>query len=280
MTRNQPQTNRRKPKARNTRVKPSTQTTPGWLWMLGGVLIGVLVMAVANRDGDKADNAANKKNDVAVVEKDKPADLDHKPRFDFYTLLKESEVVIPDENGNLPAAKPVVIPEPDKKPATMEPDAKTVKQPPTAVESPKTVAAEPTKEAEPAEKAKPIASAEPASAQSKSTEVAPAKATATTPVAVKVPPKPAPVDASKPLAEREVYVLQAGSFRAASDADSVRASLLLLNMHANIEKVVTGSNETWHRVVVGPFTSKEELSRARATLTQNGIDSIQVKRRL
>src|SRR5690606_16936334 len=101
-------------------------------------------------------------------------------------------------------------------------------------------------------------------------------ATATAPKSQQTPP--APIEESTP--STEVYVLQAGSFRNAADADSVRASLLLLNMHANIEKVSTGGSETWHRVLVGPFTNKSELSNARAILTQNGIDSIQLKRRL
>ena len=92
------------------------------------------------------------------------------------------------------------------------------------------------------------------------------------------PPAAAPEPAATPAPAQEVYLLQAGSFRSASDADSVRASLLLLNMHANIEKVTTGPNEVWHRVIVGPFTNTTDLGNARSLLSQNGIDSIQVKK--
>ena len=37
--------------------------------------------------------------------------------------------------------------------------------------------------------------------------------------------------------------------------------------------------EVWHRVMVGPFDSQENLARARAALQQNGIDNILVKRK-
>jgi len=259
MTRDYPPTNRRTAKPRNTRVKPSRQSLPGWIWLVAGVLIGTLVTGIINWQGEQeGDNTtAQTADSEAAPPQAEPApetSQSHKPRFDFYTLLKESEVIVPDENGEMPAAKAVVIPEPDAKTlaATTENLTKT-----TETSEDKTVVAE---------KISPPPQAD--------------VAATTAPAQPPPPPPPPSAPAQEAAPSTEVYVLQAGSFRSAADADSVRASLLLLNMHANIEKVSTGGNETWHRVLVGPFTSKAELSNARAILTQNGIDSIQLKRRL
>lgn len=76
----------------------------------------------------------------------------------------------------------------------------------------------------------------------------------------------------------EIYILQAGSFRQSQDADSLRAQLLLMNFATQIEKTRSSSGETWHRVLVGPFQSPSKLASARATLLQNGIDNLVLKR--
>ncbi|MEA3299073.1 MAG: SPOR domain-containing protein, partial [Pseudomonadota bacterium] len=100
------------------------------------------------------------------------------------------------------------------------------------------------------------------------TEAKPAPEVAATPPPP--PPQPAP--------PREVYLLQAGSFKSASDADTLRVRLLLLNMQARVETVSPRPGETWHRVQVGPFNNTQSLSSARSVLQQNGIASIQVKK--
>ena len=79
-------------------------------------------------------------------------------------------------------------------------------------------------------------------------------------------------------AQDEVFILQAGSFKNAQDADSLRASLLFLNLSAHVEKVHSNKAGTWHRVLVGPFTSSSKLAHARSTLLQNGIDNLVLKR--
>lgn len=282
---------RRKPNARNTRVKPSRKTIPGWLWMVGGVLIGVLVNGIINLGDDDAtkaqdtaeqEEAAKKLREEDSPEKGAPA---HKPRFDFYTLLKESEVIVPDENGNIPTAKPVVIAEPDKGAADMKDmleketeeleDSKVAEATlkPSTDGQQTTPAATETKPAAPqTASVEPVAALETLPAETLPTETLPPE---TLPKSPPEPAKPQPA----PAPPGEVFVLQAGSFKNAADADSVRASLLLLNMHANIEKVTTGTGETWHRVVVGPYRNTTDLGNARALLSQNGIDSIQVKRK-
>ena len=69
------------------------------------------------------------------------------------------------------------------------------------------------------------------------------------------------------------YLLQAGSFRDAKDADSMRAQLILLNLDADISKF-NHNGEIWHRVIVGPFAGKSAMSKTRTTLLENGIESL------
>jgi cell division protein FtsN len=140
-----------------------------------------------------------------------------KPRFDFYTLLTESEEVIPDT------------------PSLVVADAKVKQE----------------------EKSEPSVAETPAEAVTTTT----------------APPE-------KTTKPKQVYVLQAGAFRKAEDADSVRARLLLLNLTASIEKVTIKPGDIWHRVLVGPFNDTQTLTEKRRILQSNGIDSIQVKRTL
>nr|WP_246386788.1 SPOR domain-containing protein [Litorivivens lipolytica] len=73
--------------------------------------------------------------------------------------------------------------------------------------------------------------------------------------------------------------MQAGSFKTNADADRRRAELLLLGLEAKIE-AVEANGDTWHRVYVGPFTSRSKLSKARTTLISEGIETLLLKRKV
>jgi cell division protein FtsN len=76
------------------------------------------------------------------------------------------------------------------------------------------------------------------------------------------------------------YLLQAGSFKNANDAEALRVKLLLLNLSASVETVNLGNGEKWHRVLVGPFTDSSSMAYARAKLAENAIDIVLLKRKL
>lgn len=82
-----------------------------------------------------------------------------------------------------------------------------------------------------------------------------------------------------PSSEQYNYILQAGSFKTDKDADRRRAELLLLGLEAKIE-AVQANGDTWHRVYVGPFTSRSKLSKARSTLISEGIETLLLKRKI
>jgi len=75
-----------------------------------------------------------------------------------------------------------------------------------------------------------------------------------------------------------IYFLQAGSFKQLSDADTLRATLLLQGLPVSIEKTANKNRTEWHRVVAGPFNSRSKLAKARGILASNEINSIVIKR--
>ncbi len=83
----------------------------------------------------------------------------------------------------------------------------------------------------------------------------------------------------KALVESREYILQAGSFRNSQDADRMRAELILKNLTATVETVKTGNGQTWHRVMVGPFTSRSKMAKARSILASNNISPLLLTRK-
>ncbi len=137
---------------------------------------------------------------VAAEKKEEEQPNTPKPRFDFYTILPEMEVVVPD---------PIE-----------EADSRT-----TA-----TVAAEAT---------------EPVARHSKSTDSA------------------------------SGYMLQMGSFRNYADADRMKASLALVGIQAEIQKVSIRGGDIYYRVRSGPY-DKAQVNSLRAKLKEKNISSLVV----
>lgn len=88
--------------------------------------------------------------------------------------------------------------------------------------------------------------------------------------------KPEPV--TKPDSNVESY-LQVASFRTLEDAEQARAELTLLNLSARIEKADVGKGQTWHRVIVGPFTNRSQMAKARDTLLSNRFEALPITRK-
>lgn len=72
------------------------------------------------------------------------------------------------------------------------------------------------------------------------------------------------------------YMLQAGSFQSAGDADALKAKLALLGVMAGVQQVEVNGN-TWHRVRVGPLANAREADRIRRQLQDNGFDAMVLK---
>jgi cell division septation protein DedD len=195
---------------------------PWWIWLAGGIAVGVFVSflmklahapqppaatvsapVAAGRIPDKnSAPAAQSKADEKAAAKaaDKPeektaGDGQAVTKFDFYTLLPEREVIVPNEREAIKAV-----------------DRQKPRQGQPAAEAP------------------------------------------------------------------EQLLLQVGSFRSAQEAERRRAQVAALNLEAKIESV-RANGDTWYRVQAGPFTSRDQLSRARDQLSAAGVESLLLKQK-
>lgn len=175
-----------KPKATKKKKKTTARKTqiPGWVWLFTGIVTGVFISFLGYLADLTPDRAPATKAEIVEADDSSKPNNSTRTKFDFYTLLPEREVIVPDNHDTQPQA--------------------------------------------------------------------PTQAT--------------------------IYILQAGSFRSAADADRLRANLILMGLDAKVE-AVTNNNDTWHRVQVGPFTDRSQLSKARSSLISNGIETLLLKRK-
>ncbi|MCP4284898.1 MAG: hypothetical protein GY792_10665 [Gammaproteobacteria bacterium] len=182
----------------NTRQQKK-RPVPGWVWFIAGLVVGLFFSGLAwlkllPADGKTATGSVISKP-TSKAKQQAPAHKSStpKPRFDFFTILPEMEVVVPE---------PEVVPR--------------------------------------------------VSAKQKS--------------------------AQKSATKSDRYMLQMGSFRKYGDADRLKASLALVGIQAEIQKVKIDNGEIFHRVRAGPYSpAKVKLLSAR--LKENRINSLMIKLR-
>jgi cell division protein FtsN len=73
------------------------------------------------------------------------------------------------------------------------------------------------------------------------------------------------------------YMIQAASFRSNTDADRLRAKLILSGLEAHIKASESKDGGVWYRVTVGPFETRSAESRAQDKLAQMGLNSYTYK---
>jgi len=207
---------------------PAKQPIPGWLWLAIGLTVGAFIVFLmklepGNEEVKRTKPEQQKAERAAEANKTAPSPQQPvKPKYDFYTLLPESEVIVPPE----------AVPE---------------KTPPVPAQPPVT----------------------PAEAAKIDTARAQAALMGQTP-----PPAPPVI---KPAATTQFF-LQAGSFRKQADADKVRAQIILLGQAVKVESG-TVKEETWYRVLVGPFSNREQLTVAQKQLAGSGFSNLLLQQR-
>jgi cell division protein FtsN len=89
-------------------------------------------------------------------------------------------------------------------------------------------------------------------------------------------------DSAKPATRRErkeapgSFLLQAGSFSAAADADRLQASLALLGFESHVQRV-TIEDDVFNRVRIGPIEDLNAAQRTQRRLRDAGIDTLLMK---
>ncbi len=207
---------------------PAKKPVPGWVWLACGLVIGGFFMFLfslepGREDVKRAKPEEQKRTAPEPQKKPQVAPEPAKPKYDFYTLLPESEVIVPPD-----ALPPADAPKPpEQKPVTPEEAAK-------------------------------IDAARAQAALNGET------------------PPPPPVVAKAPVTTQ--FFLQAGSFRKREDADKVRAQILLLGQNVQVESGKV-REETWHRVLVGPYANREQLASAQKQLAGSGFSNLLLQQR-
>jgi len=82
---------------------------------------------------------------------------------------------------------------------------------------------------------------------------------------------------ASPAVAKEVYFLQVAAFQNPSDADNLKARLALAGIETQIQTATLPDGQVWHRVRVGPFSSKDELVKSRAALKENKLEANLIK---
>jgi cell division protein FtsN len=111
-------TRRKKPSNRRGSRKKGSAGIPAWFWLLAGILIGLGSALALMMKGylpelkqhlPSVDETSAKSSEPALVEDTKPGtSKPKKPRYDFFTVLPEMEVVVPEQE----LSRKADIPEP------------------------------------------------------------------------------------------------------------------------------------------------------------------------
>lgn len=222
---------------------PAKPPIPGWVWLACGLLIGAFVVFLMKlepgrdeikRNKQEVTRAANNPAAKPAPNSATPNTSATKPKYDFYTLLPESEVILPQNGQPEQPAKALTPEELAKADAARALAALSGQTPPPL----------------------PV-----------STPTAPPTNAAATPTTT---PAATPVTTQ--------FFLQAGSFRKPSDADKARAQIIMLGQNAQVEPG-TVRNETWYRVMAGPFSSREQLAQAQKILAAGGFSNLLLQQR-
>ena len=237
---------------------------PGWAWMVLGIVLALAAVVLLPRylkpDGNDGFFRPQPNPDArpavsAIDDSESPPPADaprprtpaaapaatagEPPEYDFYTVLPEQEVAMTDAELAASARE-------------------------EAERQRRTLAAQRQREADAAEPAAPTPASTP-------TATAPSTTAATAPAAAT--PRPAATAGADASAR---YILQAGSFSASGDAETLKARIALLGLSARVESG-DANGKTVYRVRMGPYGTATELAEAKQKLGNGGLPALAIK---
>ncbi|MEO7359536.1 MAG: SPOR domain-containing protein [Gemmatimonadaceae bacterium] len=239
-------------------------SVPGYVWLLTGLLIGgVAAITLYVKMPHSVDSLLPHPNPAAQPIAASDGGVAHadsvaikspvepkKPEYDFYKLLPEKEVIIPDEELSAQVKAEAAAKLASQQQATPTP----VTTASTAVIAGTTTATNPT------------------------TPSATTTATPTTTAVASVTPSIPPVanTAPPPAAKVGQYLLQAGAFRNNKQADDLKARIAMLGLVGHVEIVQTPAG-AMHRVRLGPYATASELESAKQKLGTGGLPAVAIR---
>ena len=100
--------------------------------------------------------------------------------------------------------------------------------------------------------------------------VLPDKAEETTPRSAPSTVKPSAKPSVK-SGDTMSYIVQAGSFQSAADAEKLKARLALVGLEASVQSIDLPGKGVWHRVRLGPYQGLNAANESIANLKSNGV---------
>jgi cell division protein FtsN len=231
--------------------------TLGWVWLLAGLLIGgAIALTVYVKMPHAIDSllphpnpAAHPTaaNDSGVAPEGNPAAASTAPKklhYDFYALLPEKEVVIPDQelSAQVKAEAAAKLASQQQAMPTLASGTSISTPPNTTNPNPGT--------------ATPVAVANPPTSSNTTTS--------------------STTDAQATATHGGQYLLQAGAFRNGAQADDLKARIAMLGLIGRVEVVQTPAGEM-HRVRLGPYATASELEQAKQKLGGGGIAAVAIR---
>ena len=254
------------------RRKGGSNGTPGWVWLLAGLVLGAAVFLIVpglKKDGDgffrpqpnpdarpaqvaEADDTAELSPETSTATSQPAAAVEEKPKetqYDFYTLLPGQEVQMSD--------------------AELAASARAEK----AAEARAQAVAAAAAAAKSIDGATPAAGPKPLPEQADPTPVA----TTTSAKPETAPASVATTAVDKPASGNEArYILQAGAFGGSGDAEATKAKIAMLGLSARVESAQIGG-KTVYRVRMGPYGSASELAEAKQKLANGNLPTMAIK---
>ena len=271
---------------------------PGWAWLVMGVLLTLVVVIGAPKlmkgkgDGGffkPTPNPDAKAEPAAPTEEVAPAPTDAKPTADaaakpdakpaasddysFYDVLPKNEVRLSD-------AQLAAMAQAESKRKADAAKAKPIAD----------AAQGNTGLPQPIDSAQQVAKVDPTKTQATPHPAATTPASKPknddddTPTPVTVTHAKAADGASVPISKAveattaTPYILQAGAFGDAGQAEAVKAKIALLGLNARVESAAV-DGRTVYRVRMGPYASAGELAGAKSKLSGGGVAAVAVKAR-
>lgn len=223
-----------KPRGANKYTPPAKSGAPGWIWLVAGIVIGSFIMFLMKLEPKK--DIRNQPPAKTVEAKDN-TNIGSKPKFEFPQILAGNDVpqqpLTQEQQKKLDGERAAALLEGKTPPAIPAPVQQQVSPAPQRTSPPPTTASQP---------------AQPPVAQAA---------------------KPTQVAAITPPTSMNFF-LQVGSYPTKNGAESIRAQVIMTGQNARLESTNT-NNKTWYRVLVGPFKTKDEATKAQKQLANNGF---------
>ena len=258
-------------------------SVPGYMWLLAGLLIGgAAAVTLYVKMPHAIDNLMPHPNvaakppttnaSPAVPEGNPPAAEPKKPKYDFYTLLPEKEVISPDEELSAQVKAEAAANLASKQQAALAAStASTAASPGSATNAANTANTANTA----TNAATPSASGAKTTNATAATSAGTSPSTPTTAAATSATSTPSTsTDPSEPKSGQ--YLLQAGAFRNSAQADDLKARIAMLGLVGRVEVVQTPAGEM-HRVRLGPYATASELEAAKQKLGSGGLPAVAIR---